>query len=51
LLAALLRNELSLELEKDENNYRVVESRTKSTIRVISRHRLLSNAFRAFYGF
>jgi transcriptional regulator with XRE-family HTH domain len=49
LLSNVIRNELNLELKLDESNYRVVETRTKSTIRVISRNRLLSNAFRAFY--
>lgn len=50
LLASLLRNELELQLRRDEDNYRVVEARTQSTVRVISRHRLLSNAFKAFYS-
>jgi transcriptional regulator with XRE-family HTH domain len=50
LLSALLRNELELQLRRDENNYRVVEAKTQSTVRVISRHRLLSNAFKAFYS-
>jgi hypothetical protein len=50
LLVALIRNELSLKLQIDEHNYRVVEANTGSTIRVISRHKLLSDAFTTFYG-
>jgi hypothetical protein len=49
ILAALLENKLQLELVKDEHNYRLVEQNTRSTIRVISRHRLLRHAFRVFY--
>lgn len=50
VLAALIKNELRLELKKDEHNYRLVEELTASTIRVISRHRLLRHAFQNFYG-
>ena len=50
VLVALIRNELELELQKDEFNYRLVEALTGSTIRVISRHRLLRHAFQSFYG-
>jgi len=50
ILRALIRNELSLTLEKDERNYRLVETTTRSTIRVISRHRLLRHAFESLGG-
>ena len=49
LLQALFKNDLELELSVDENNYRLVEKITKSTVRVISRHKLISNAFLTFY--
>jgi transcriptional regulator with XRE-family HTH domain len=49
ILKTLILNNLQLDLEIDENNYRLVETTTRSTIRVISRHNLLSNAFSAFY--
>ena len=49
LLGALVRNELVVELLSDENNYRLVETTTRSTIRVISRNQLIVNAFAAFY--
>lgn len=50
VMAALLSNNLDTRLEKDEQNYRVVEQETGSTIRVISRHELLRNAFDIFYA-
>ena len=50
LIHAIVRNELELELQVDDMNYRLVEETTKSTIRVISKHRLLRNAFAAFYA-
>lgn len=50
ILYALIRNRLDLEIKKDENNYRLVEKSTESTIRVISRHQLLQNAFEAYYS-
>jgi len=50
LIYSILRNELDLELRIDELNYRLVEVSTESTIRVISKHRLLRNAFQAFYA-
>ena len=50
VMAALLSNNLVTRLEKDEQNYRVVEKETGSTIRVISRHELLRNAFDIFYS-
>ncbi len=51
ILAKLIENDLDLDLQKDEMNYRLVERITKSTLRVISRHRLLSNAFQTFYSY
>jgi transcriptional regulator with XRE-family HTH domain len=50
VMAALLSNRLTTRLEKDEQNYRVIETDTGSTIRVISRHELLRNAFDIFYS-
>ena len=50
LLSRLIENRLELELHVDEQNYRLVERRTGSTIRVISRHRLLNSAFKAGFG-
>lgn len=41
----IIRNTLETELIIDDDNYRLVEKTTRSTLRVISRHRLLTNAF------
>lgn len=49
LLKNLIENKLDLDLNVDNNNYRLVERNTQSTIRVISRHKLISNAFLTFY--
>ncbi|MGK3995890.1 helix-turn-helix domain-containing protein [Sorangium sp. So ce1024] len=49
LLAQLVKNDLAVELLTDENNYRLVETSTRSTIRVISRNQLIVNAFAAHY--
>jgi transcriptional regulator with XRE-family HTH domain len=49
LVKALLCNNLTLDLITDDNNYRLVEGLTGSTIRVISRHKLLRNAFSRYY--
>lgn len=49
ILKRLIHNDLQLELKKDAMNYRLVEKITDSTIRVISRHKLLLNAFSAHY--
>lgn len=49
VLRALVENKLVLDLVHDEENYRLVERLTGSTIRVISRNNLLINAFDAFY--
>lgn len=50
LIRALIKNELELDLVVDDLNYRLVERSTGSTIRVISRHQLLRNAFATFYS-
>lgn len=49
LLRRLIRNELELDLHVDEDNYRLVERSSRSTLRVVSRHRLIANAFSTFY--
>ena len=49
VLAGVIGNKLELASMKDEDNYRVVEKTTGSTIRVISRNELLFNAFSAHY--
>jgi transcriptional regulator with XRE-family HTH domain len=49
LIRALIENKLDLELTVDDDNYRLIERNTRSTIRVISRHKLLANAFTTFY--
>lgn len=49
LVRNLIENKLDIKLEVDENNYRLIENNTLSTIRVISRHQLISNAFKTFY--
>ena len=55
LIRALIRNELPLDLvapgpPPDDLNYRLVEKTTGSTVRVISQHLLLRNAFGTFYA-
>lgn len=50
VMRSLIRNSLHLELQADEYNYRLIEVSTQSTIRVISKHRLLGNAFQSFYS-
>ncbi len=50
LIERLLRNALEFELDRDEYNYRLIEKSTRSTMRVISRHTLITNAFGAFYS-
>ncbi len=50
ILKALMKNELELVLHSDENSYRLVEKNTESTIRVISRHSLVTSAFSTFYA-
>ena len=49
ILESIMKNDLDLESKKDDDNYRVVERDTGSTIRVISRHVLLRNSFDAHY--
>ena len=49
LLAAIIKNTLSLQLEADENNFRLIETTTRSTVRVISRNQLIVNAFATHY--
>lgn len=49
IVGSLIRNDLKLELKSDERNYRLVEQTTGSTIRVISRHRLIGHAFDRYY--
>jgi transcriptional regulator with XRE-family HTH domain len=50
LLKGVLENSLQLELVRDDDNYRLLEKTTGSTIRVIARNALLSNALDATYG-
>jgi hypothetical protein len=50
LLKGLLENRLDLALEIDDDNYRLVERSSRSTIRVISRNTLLINALNNLYG-
>lgn len=50
LLRALIENDLETEFHVDELNYRLVESVSGSTLRVISRHPLLQSAFSEFYS-
>ena len=49
VLEGVVKNKLDLESKKDEDNYRVIEKLTGSTIRVISRNELLRNSFAAHY--
>lgn len=49
LVNDLLENNLELELQVDDKNYKLIEKNTLSTIRVISKHRLISNSFKTFY--
>lgn len=50
LLRRLFENSLDLDLVRGEESYRLVERTTQSTIRVISKHRLLANAFASYYA-
>ena len=50
LLRKVFENSLDLELVRGEDSYRLIERTTKSTIRVISKHRLLGNAFASYYA-
>jgi transcriptional regulator with XRE-family HTH domain len=49
VLRGVLENSLETKVEVEEENYRLVEQETKSTLRVVSRHHLLTNAFWAQY--
>lgn len=49
ILRMLIENRLELTMSKDHLNYRLVERSTGSTVRVISRHKLLRNAFEIHY--
>lgn len=49
ILVGLLRNQVACELHQDADNYRLVETTTGSTLRVISKHSLIQSAFDAFY--
>ncbi len=50
LVESLVKNELEFDLLPEANNYRLVETTTQSTARVISRHTLITNSFSAFYS-
>ncbi len=50
VLRGVIENRLELELRVEENNYKLVERTTGSTIRVISRNSLLTNALDNLYG-
>jgi transcriptional regulator with XRE-family HTH domain len=45
IMYQLLTNQLETDLVVDDQNYKLVEKVTRSTLRVISKHRLLTNAF------
>lgn len=45
MLYELLTNTIETELLHEENNYRLIEKHTSSTLRVISKNKLLTNAF------
>jgi len=49
ILRGVLENTLRLEVVTEEENYRLVEHDTQSTLRVVSRHHLLTNAFWSQY--
>lgn len=50
LLRRVFENSLDLELVRGEESYRLIERTTQSTIRVISKHHLLANAFASYYA-
>jgi hypothetical protein len=51
MMYELLTRSLQTELQVDPDNYRLLEKRTRSTLRVISRHQLLTHAFwTQFFG-
>jgi len=50
LVESLIKNQLDFNLLPEPDNYKLVEKSTGSTARVISRHRLITNAFASFYS-
>ena len=51
LVKSLIENKLNLVFDdSDPNNYILKEKETLSTIRVISKHRLIANAFKTYYN-
>ena len=49
LVKSLIENKLELEIYEDDDNYKLIEKNTFSTIRVISKHKLIANAFKTYY--
>ncbi|MBX3296794.1 MAG: helix-turn-helix transcriptional regulator [Acidobacteria bacterium] len=49
LVKKILQNKLETELKNEPDNYKLVEKETGSIIRVISKHKLISNSFETFY--
>lgn len=49
LLRKLITNKLSVKLIADDDNYRLIETDTNSTIRVISKNPLIKNAYNSYY--
>ena len=49
LLAQVVENTIQTDVLVDDSNYRLVERATRSTLRVVSRHRLLTFAFWSQY--
>ncbi len=45
VLKGIVKNDLSMDLKKDEKNYMLIERKTESVVRVISRFTLLKSAF------
>lgn len=45
VLRGVIENTLRTKVVPEEDNYRLVEQETQSTLRVVSRHQLLTNAF------
>jgi transcriptional regulator with XRE-family HTH domain len=50
LLRKVFENNLDLKLVRGEESYKLIERSTQSTIRVISKHSLLANAFASYYA-
>jgi hypothetical protein len=49
LIKSIIENKLELEIQDDNDNYKLIEKNTLSAIRVISKHKLIANAFSTFY--